>query len=299
MKTNYTTEEKRLSLAIYMHDLSSVDLLSEQEEKDLLLKVKKWKTSKRLTKKTKQEGIDARDKLIKSNLRLVIKIAKEFRNVGLDYEDLISEGNIGLTTAIDKYDLEKGAKLSYYASFWIKQNIRRAISNKGRTIRLPVGLIESKLKVQKYIEQYEKNNGKKPDVQDISKQLKIPIKKVKKIIKLSLQCQSLNAPMEEQDGHDPSELADLIVNDAATSPLVLYMRKDRDGVLSQFLNKLDSRQRYILIRRFGLDGGKPQTLESIGQKFNLTRERIRQLELIALQSLKEMYASAGVDDINK
>ena len=207
-----------------MHDLSSVDLLSEQEEKDLLLKVKKWKTSKRLTKKTKQEGIDARDKLIKSNLRLVIKIAKEFRNVGLDYEDLISEGNIGLTTAIDKYDLEKGAKLSYYASFWIKQNIRRAISNKGRTIRLPVGLIESKLKVQKYIEQYEKNNGKKPDVQDISKQLKIPIKKVKKIIKLSLQCQSLNAPMEEQDGHDPSELADLIVNDAATSPLVLYMR---------------------------------------------------------------------------
>ena len=279
-------ETDKKIINIYMKQVGEVDLLTPQEEKELLLKTKG---------EDKEEAEVARGKLIRSNLRLVIKIAKAFQNIGLDYEDLINEGNIGLMVAIDKYDPSRGAKLSYYASFWIKQYIRRAISNKGRTIRLPVGVVELKLKIQKFIESYEKAHSKAPSKEQISKGLDIPLKKVNKILKLELQSESLNRIVSNND----NELINILVNEAASSPVSSCVDTDDKNVLSSFLDILDRRQRYIIIHRYGLDGSRPETLETIGKEFDLTRERIRQLELTALRSLREMYKKIDFTTFNK
>ena len=140
------------SLSIYMKEASETPLLKREEESELIDVVRKWLDNPRAGEGTRRKGLAARERLIKSNLRLVIKIAKDYRNLGLDFGDLISEGNIGLMQGVEKFKSEKGAKLSYYASFWIKQSIRRSISNKGRTIRLPVAVVEAKMKMAKFIE---------------------------------------------------------------------------------------------------------------------------------------------------
>lgn len=272
-------------LSSYMGELSKIKLLSNDESARLFEKMHRWVKSDNPSSKIIKDGKEAREKLVTSNLRLVIKIAKEFRNTGLDYEDLISEGNLGLMTAVDKYDPDKGAKLSYYSSFWIKQFIRRAISNKGRTIRLPVGLVETKLKIQRTIDEFTKESGEVPTNAQIASIADISLKKVNKIIKINLQCESLNSIISEDD----SELSNVIVNEKAQSPLSYCVKSDDKGTLRAFLRGLDKRERYIIIRRFGLDGAKPETLEVIGKKFNLTRERIRQLELSALRGLRDMY----------
>ena len=283
------------SLQLYMLEVSDTELLSKEEEQSLIKKMYKWSRRKRCSPKVEKEGREARDTLIKANLRLVIKIAKEFRNVGLDYDDLINEGNIGLMSAIDKYDLEKGAKLSYYASFWIKQSIRRAISNKGRTIRLPVGVVELKLKINKYIDKYQNEQAQDPAPARIAEDLNITVKKVEQILNLNFQTESLN----EHIGQNDEELGSVIPNKGASNPFALFTRRDDERTLNDFLNGLDFRQRYIIIHRFGLRGVKPQTLEVIGNKFDLTRERIRQLELCALKSLREMYKKIDKNKIDE
>ena len=259
-----------------MKQVGEFELLDQDQEKKLL---------EEMSGPNKQAALEAREKLIKCNLRLVAKIAKDYQNVGLDYEDLINEGNIGLMTAVDKFNLDKGTKLSYYASFWIKQTIRRAISNKGRTIRIPVIMIESKLKTQKFIEAYENENGHIPTPKIISEALNFPVKKVNKILKLNLQSDSINEKLNNSE----TEVGDTIVNDLSQLPSLLCTKNNDSEVLKSCLSKLDKRQRLIIIHRYGLNGDKPETLESIGNRLNLTRERIRQLEITALESLRDMY----------
>lgn len=284
-KNKEKPEEFENSLQLYMSEVADTELLSREEEGELFKKMYKWSRAKKCSARTEAKGKAARSMLIKANLRLVIKIAKEFRNVGLDYDDLINEGNIGLMNAIDKYDLEKGAKLSYYASFWIKQTIRRAISNKGRTIRLPVGVVEVKLKINKYIDKYQNEQGRDPTPRRIAKALGLTEKKVEHILSLNFQTESLN----EVVGENNEEIGNIIPDKEAANPFLLFTQRDEQQTLNRFLKGLDFRQRYIIIHRFGLNGVQPQTLEIIGNKFNLTRERIRQLELCALKSLREMY----------
>jgi RNA polymerase primary sigma factor len=296
-KNKEEREEFDNCLSIYMGEVSNTDLLSREEEISLFKRMQKWTQNKKCSAIVEKEGRRARHKIIKANLRLVIKIAKEFRNVGLDYDDLINEGNIGLMSAIEKYDLGRGAKLSYYASFWIKQSIRRAISNKGRTIRLPVGVIELKLKINKYILGYEFEHGKPPSNATISSELKVSQKKVRKMLKLNFQTESLNK--EVGAGEDKQEMGNLMINKDAPNPLAICSKKDDKDTLKKFLKGLDERQRYIIIHRFGLDGSKPQTLEVIGNKFDLTRERIRQLELSALRTLREMYKKINKNNLRE
>ena len=267
-----------------MSEAGKYELLTEEEERALFERMHSWSKSEKCAPKIKKLGEEARLKLIKSNLRLVIKIAKEFRNVGLDYEDLISEGNLGLAHAVDKFSLEKGAKLSYYASFWIKQGIRRAISNKGRTVRLPVAVVEAKLKVSKYIENHEGADDEEPSDTEISLATGLPLKTVKKVRALAFQAESLNREVTEG-----TELGNLMKDICSPVPSKVMEIKDERDLLGNFLGALDYRQRYIIIHRFGLNGSKPQTLEVIGKEFDLTRERIRQLELAALNNLKDMY----------
>lgn len=281
-----SNKEETNILSLYMRDAGQEKLLTPDEEKELFGLINKWASDKKnCSKLLESQAAAAREKLIKSNLKLVIKIAKEFRNIGLEYEDLINEGNMGLMNAIDKYDVNKGAKLSYYASFWIKQSIRRAISNKGRTIRIPVGVIESKLKVNNFEAAFELEHGRLPTVEEVSKGTGLKVKKINKINKISLQSESLNTEVGEEN----VEMGDLIINEKSPNPLVNYLKKNELEVLNMFLDGLDERQKYIIVHRFGLDGSEPHTLEVIGKKFNLTRERIRQLEIIALRSLREMY----------
>ena len=264
------------NIDIYMKEVGKFDLLNQEQEKKLL---------EEMRSANKLYAARARERLIKCNLRLVAKIAKEYQNVGLDYEDLVNEGNIGLMTAVDKFDLNKGTKLSYYASFWIKQSIRRAISNKGRTIRIPVIMIESKLKTQKFIDSYEKEHGRPPTAEQISNELKYPIKKVNKILKLNLQSDSIN----EKLGDGETELGDVVASDLSQLPSLLCAKNSDSEVLNKCLSKLNKRERLIIVRRYGLTGDKPETLEAIGNRLNLTRERIRQLEIAALESLRDMY----------
>tara|TARA_Y100000588_G_scaffold375085_1_gene451015 strand:- start:2079 stop:2942 length:864 start_codon:yes stop_codon:yes gene_type:complete len=275
------------SLAIYMKAAGETGLLSKEEELSLF---------KCLNSKIKEEEKDKiRERIIKSNLKLVIKIAKEYRNLGLDYEDLIEEGNLGLMTAVDKFNPEKGTKLSYYASFWIKQSIRRAISNKGRTIRLPVAVVESKLKISKYTEEYESLNNREPSNKEIADATGLTHKKVELLTSINLQSESLNKTITNtSDGGEEDELQSLISDTSLKTPAQILLKKDGQEMLMSLVNKLEKRQRYIIIHRFGLNNTERLTLENIGKEFNLTRERIRQLELSALESLKLM-----ISDINE
>ena len=271
---------------LYMQEAGEHRLLSREEEQQLFEDMQEFVLNpKTRSKKIKNRWEKARETLIRSNLKLVIKIANRYRNIGLDFADLINEGNIGLMNAVDKFDPRKGAKLSYYASFWIKQCIRRAISNKGRTIRLPVATVEAKLKIHKCIDKFELRNYREPTEDEIAEETSLPIKKVKELLSLDFQSESLNTKI----GEDSEELGNLLKNKDAPSPFALFSNKDEHQVLNSFLERLEFRQKYIIIHRFGLNGTRPQTLETIGQKFDLTRERIRQLELVALKTLKEMY----------
>jgi RNA polymerase primary sigma factor len=285
MELNNNSTDEVDVMKSYMTEVGEIDLLSPDEEAALFKDMHAWTKSRKCTESIRLKGAKARNMLISSNLRLVIKIANEFRGLGMEFADLISEGNLGLMSAVDKYDPDKGAKLSYYASFWIKQSVRRSISNKARTIRTPVGMVDAKLKVQKYIESQESEVGEKPSDKKISRALKIPLKKVNKLLKLNLSCDSLNAKMADGE----NETGDLLVNENLSVPSEDCELSDDNLILSGFLSDLDKRQRYIIIRRFGLDGNKPETLENIGKTFNLTRERIRQLELAALRGLRDMY----------
>jgi RNA polymerase primary sigma factor len=249
----------------------------------------KWTNHPFAGKKTKINGQQARERLIKSNLKLVIKIAKNYRGLGLDFADLISEGNIGLMQGIEKYNPEKGAKISYYVSFWIKQSIRRAISNKGRTIRLPVAVIDTKIKILKFVDRFEEDHSRKPTAQEISESLGVPVIKVKSLEGVSFQCKSLNEKMGNDGESSENEFVNIVENIATENPFKCLLEKNEKHVLNLFLKKLDIRQQYIIKHRFGLGDVESQTLEVIGKKFNLTRERIRQLETIALNSLRVMY----------
>tara|TARA_Y100000310_G_scaffold55308_1_gene50716 strand:+ start:1484 stop:2374 length:891 start_codon:yes stop_codon:yes gene_type:complete len=286
MKIKYRDDTFEDSLKIYMKEAGESPLLSREEETDLIKTARKWTDNPRAGQGTRKKGEAARNKLIKSNLRLVIKIAKDYRNLGLDFSDLISEGNIGLMQGVDKFKLGKGAKLSYYVSFWIKQSIRRAISNKGRTIRLPVAIVDLKMKVGKFIDKFSSENFRHPTDEEISEGLEISVDKVRKMSRVNLQSKSLN---EKLNNETEAEMGDLVENNESENPFLSTLCENDRDVLHSLVKRLDIRQQYIIKHRFGLGDVEQQTLEMIGKKFSLTRERIRQLEVIALDNLKEMY----------
>jgi RNA polymerase primary sigma factor len=285
-------ENNKDILNIYMKEAASEKLLSKDEEIKLASLVRKWLDSPRPGKVMRRNGEEARDKLIKSNLKLVIKIAKDYRNLGLEYSDLIAEGNLGLVQGVEKYDPTKGSKFSYYASFWIKQSIRRAISNKGRTIRLPVGVIDKKIKILKYKNNFLEKNFEEPTNEEVAEGVGMPLDKVESLSKLAFQSKSLNEKISAD--HSSTELEEILEDSQVESPFRVFLHKDEETLLNKFLKKLDIRQQYIIKYRFGLGDVEPETLESIGKKFNLTRERIRQLEGAALVSLRGMYAKIKI-----
>jgi RNA polymerase sigma factor (sigma-70 family) len=286
--------EELKSIQIYYDEASRFDLLTKEQEIELFKTMHKWTYNKsNCGSSARKKGAEAREKLINSNLRLVIKIAKEFIGAGLDLPDLINEGNTGLIKGVDKFKLGKGAKLSHYGSFWIRQCIMRALANHGRTIRLPQGAVQQKINIIKFKNDFHIKNGRHPSYKEIAKGLKLSLDRVVLLSESSLTVASLNAPVgKNQSLEDESvEMGDLLADEKSRVPDEVAQINNDNALLYSCLEKLDNRERYIIEKRFALTDQKPETLEVIGERFGVTRERIRQVESQAMNKLKFLLAN--------
>ncbi len=259
------------SLRLYMKEIVKTDLLTAEEEVQLADRIKAGDES-------------ARTHMIKANLRLVVKIAQDYSNYGLPLSDLISEGNIGLMKAVERFDPEKGGKLSTYAAWWIKQSIKRALANQSKTIRLPVHMVDKVAKMRRIADMLAEDIGREPTDDELIEELGIPRSKLSLLKQVSQRPTSLNAPVNEGEGTDFGEI---IGDEKAINPLDALEDKNMQGELSSLLKTLDKREHRIIGARFGLNGKTPMTLEEVGQEFGVTRERIRQLQNVALSKMRK------------
>ncbi len=262
--------ESDFGLKRYLQEIGQFSLLTLQEEIELAGKIKKGDAA-------------ARERMINANLRLVVTIARDYANLGLPLLDLISEGNIGLTKAVERFEPTKGAKLSTYAMWWIKQSIKRALANQSKTIRVPVHLADKIAKVRRVSIQMSEELGREPTDEELSEEIGIDSDKVARLNSVGIRPASLDAPIADNDS---TEFGEVIGDDEAQTPFELLRDKNLLGEVDGLLEVLDPRERKIISRRFGLDGGEPKTLEDVGKDFGITRERIRQLQNIALAKLR-------------
>ena len=259
------------NIGLYLREISQVPLLTPQEEIKLAAQIKRG------SKK-------AREKMITANLRLVVKIAHDFSNYGLPLLDLVSEGNIGLMKAVERFDPMKGGKLSTYASWWIKQSIKRALANQSKTIRLPVHLVDKIGKIRRVSAQMTEELGREPSNDELAEELGLSEAKVAHLKNVAVRPASLDAKISADDD---TAFGDLVSDERAEDPFATLRDKDLREEVGDLLDVLDPRERKIISFRFGLGGGKERTLEEVGQKFGVTRERIRQLQNIALLKMRK------------
>ena len=265
---------------VYLKEIGRVPLLSPEEEIDLAIRIK--------------EGDEAAKKrLSEANLRLVVSIAKRYLGRGMQFLDLIQEGNLGLIKAVEKFDYTKGFKFSTYATWWIRQAITRAIADQARTIRIPVHMVETINKVKKVSSQLLHTNGHEPSAEEISAELDMPVDKVREIMRVAQEPVSLETPIgEEEDSH----LGDFIPDDDAPAPADAASHTLLKEQLADVLDTLTPREEKVLRLRFGLEDGRSRTLEEVGKEFNVTRERIRQIEAKALRKLRHPSRSKKLKD---
>lgn len=265
---------------MYLKEIGKVSLLTAEEERELAIRM--------------QNGDEeAKNKLCESNLRLVVSIAKRYLNRGLTFLDLIQEGNLGLIKAVDKFDYTKGFKFSTYATWWIRQAITRSIADQARTIRIPVHMVETINKLIRIQRQLLQEYGREPTAEEIAKEMGITVEKVREIKKISQDPVSLETPIgEEEDSH----LGDFIPDDDVQAPVDAAAYTMLKEQLMEVLDTLSEREKKVLMLRFGLEDGRPRTLEEVGKEFNVTRERIRQIEAKALRKLRHPSRSKKLKD---
>ncbi len=265
---------------IYLKEIGRVPLLSAEEEIELATRMA-------------QGDKYARKRLSEANLRLVVSIAKRYVGRGMQFLDLIQEGNLGLIKAVEKFDYTKGYKFSTYATWWIRQAITRSIADQARTIRIPVHMVETITKVKKVSSQLLHENGHEPTPQEIADRLGITVDRVREILRISQDPVSLETPIgEEEDSH----LGDFIPDEDAPAPAEAASRTLLKEQLSEILGTLTPREEKVLRLRFGLEDGRPRTLEEVGKEFDVTRERIRQIEAKALRKLRHPSRSKKLKD---
>ena len=265
---------------VYLKEIGRVPLLTSEEEIDLATRMS-------------QGDPYARKRLSEANLRLVVSIAKRYVGRGMQFLDLIQEGNLGLIKAVEKFDHTKGFKFSTYATWWIRQAITRAIADQARTIRIPVHMVETINKVKKVSSQLLHRNGHEPTAEEISVELDMPVDKVREIMRVAQEPVSLETPIgEEEDSH----LGDFIQDDDAPAPAEVASHTLLKEQLSDVLQTLTPREAKVLRLRFGLEDGRSRTLEEVGKEFNVTRERIRQIEAKALRKLRHPSRSKKLKD---
>jgi RNA polymerase primary sigma factor len=260
------------AIKLYLHEIGQVKLLTPQEEIELAARIKKGDKK-------------AREHMIKANLRLVVKIARDYEGIGLPLLDLISEGNIGLMKAVERFDPAKGGKLSTYGSWWIKQSIKRALANQSKTIRLPVHLVDKISKMRRMGIKLQETLGREPTDDELADELGTTAARVTQMRTASIRPASLDAPVSDDDSNDFSEIVE---DERAVNPYEELEDKTVTGMLQDMVKHLDNREATILRYRFGLDGGNEKTLEEVGAKFGVTRERVRQIQNLALHKLRKM-----------
>ena len=264
----------------YLKEIGRVPLLTPEEEIELAIRIA-------------DNDEKAKKRLAEANLRLVVSIAKRYVGRGMQFLDLIQEGNLGLIKAVDKFDYTKGFKFSTYATWWIRQAITRAIADQARTIRIPVHMVETINKVKKANSQLLHQNGREPTADEISEYLEMPVDKVREIMRVAQEPVSLETPIgEEEDSH----LGDFIPDDDALAPADAASMSLLKEQLADVLKTLTPREEKVLSLRFGLEDGNPKTLEEVGKEFNVTRERIRQIEAKALRKLRHPSRSKKLKD---
>jgi RNA polymerase primary sigma factor len=260
------------AIKLYLREIGQVKLLTPQEEIELAAKIKKGDKK-------------ARELMIKANLRLVVKIARDYEGIGLPLLDLISEGNIGLMKAVERFDPAKGGKLSTYGSWWIKQSIKRALANQSKTIRLPVHLVDKISKMRRTSMRLQEELGREPTDEELGEELGVSASRVSQMRMAAIRPASLDAPIGDEDSNN---FAEVVQDESADTPYQQLEGKTVTKMLQEMVKTLDHREATILRARFGLDGGPQKTLEEVGVKFGVTRERVRQIQNIALKKLRKM-----------
>ncbi len=265
---------------MYLKEIGNVPLLSGEEEIEL-------------AKRVEQGDEEAKKKLTEANLRLVVSIAKKYVGRGMPFLDLIQEGNMGLMKAVDKFDYTKGYKFSTYATWWIRQAITRGIADTGRTIRVPVHMVETINKTLRMTRTLLQEFGREPTPEEVAERLNVPVSRVREVLKISRDPVSLDTPIGEEDD---SHLGDFIEDDTALSPADSAAFSMLREELASALESLTERERQVVKLRFGLEDGRARTLEEVGKEFNVTRERIRQIEAKALRKLRHPSRSKRLKD---
>ena len=265
---------------MYLKEIGKVPLLNSDEEIELAVRMENGDSA-------------AKKRLAEANLRLVVSIAKRYVGRGMHFLDLIQEGNLGLIKAVEKFDYRKGYKFSTYATWWIRQAITRAIADQARTIRIPVHMVETINKLLRVSKQLLQDFGREPSADEIAKEMQMPVEKVREIMKLSQDPVSLETPIgEEEDSHIGDFIADDAIPEPSEAAAFTLLKEQLMGVLET----LTDREKKVLCLRFGLEDGRARTLEEVGKEFNVTRERIRQIEAKALRKLRHPSRSKKLKD---
>jgi RNA polymerase primary sigma factor len=259
-------DDTESGIKIYLREIGQIALLTPQEEITLAARIKKGDK-------------EARAIMIRANLRLVVKIAHDYNNLGLPLLDLISEGNIGLMKAVERFDPAKGGKLSTYAAWWIKQSIKRALANQSKTVHL----VDKISKMRRVALQMSEELGREPTDDELAEEVGMASAKVSQLKTVSIRPASLDAPISDDD---TTEFGEIVGDEEALTPFEQLRDQNLRDEVAELISVLDEREKKIIFSRFGLDGGKPKTLEEVGRKFGVTRERIRQLQNIALMKLR-------------
>jgi RNA polymerase primary sigma factor len=269
------------TIQLYMREIGRTPLLTRAEEKKLATRVRRG---------DKQ----ARERMIKANLRLVVKISYDYANFGMPLLDLINEGNIGLMKAVERFNPRKGAKLSTYAALWIKQSIRRALSNQSKTIRLPVHVVDKVHKLHRANVELTETLGREPTDVELAKRLGMAPAKVTQLRACGVTPVSLDAPIGDEDDN---RFSDIVEDEGAMTPYELLRVKTMRQEIREHIKHLTPREAEILTMRFGLDGKEPRTLDDVGKKFKVTRERIRQIQELALGKLRRRVEALDTGDL--
>lgn len=267
--------QEQESLNIYLQQISGIPLITVKEEVELADLIKKGDAK-------------AREKMITANLRLVVKIAQQYSNIGLSLLDLINEGNIGLMKAVERFDPTKGGKLSTYAAWWIKQSIKRALANQSKTIRLPVHMVDRVMQMRRTSSELGERLGRDPTDDELASEMNLPVARVSLLKSVSKKPASLDSPLGEGE---TSTLGEVVPDNNARNPFEKLEKKSLIGDVNLVLSKLDPREADIIRLRFGLEGRDPMTLEEVGAKIGVTRERVRQLQEQSLRLLRKNMAT--------